>query len=225
MTRFVLVHGLGHGGWCWEPTATELVALGHDVIAVDLPLTGLDEDAAAVAGALDRLDGSVVLVGHSYGGQVISRVADGRNDVSRLVYVAALMIGADDVAGAKVAEFPPTLFNQRFEVSEDGMITVDPESAVECFYNECTTTVARAAAARVRPTSVDCLRTPTGAEPWNEIPSTYVVCERDQTIHPDMQRAMAARAGLVHSIDTDHSPFMSASAELLQILIRAAEES
>jgi len=175
MSRFVLVHGLCHGGWCWEPTATELVALG--------------------------------------------------DDVSHIVYVAALMIGADDVAGARVAEFPPTLFNQRFEVSEDGLITVDSESAVECFYNECTNTVARAAAARLRPASVDCLRTPTGAEPWNEIPSTYVVCGRDRTIHPDMQRAMAARAGRVHSIDTDHSPFMSASSELLQILIRAAEES
>jgi pimeloyl-ACP methyl ester carboxylesterase len=225
MSRFVLVHGLCHGGWCWEPTATELAALGHDVTAVDLPLTGLDDDASFVTDTLDRLDGPVVLVGHSYGGLVISRVADGRDDVSHLVYIAALMIGADDVPGAKVAEFPPTLFNQRFEVSEDRMITIDSESAVECFYNECASTVARAAAARGRPASVNCLRTPTGAEPWNDIPSTYVVCERDQTIHPDMQRAMSTTAGRVHSLDTDHAPFMSAPDEVLQILVQAATES
>ena len=102
MSKFVLVHGLCHGGWCWEPTATDLAALGHDVTAVDLPLTGLDDDASVVTHTLDRLDGPVVLVGHSYGGLVISRVANGRDDVSHLVYIAALMIGADDVSGAMV---------------------------------------------------------------------------------------------------------------------------
>jgi pimeloyl-ACP methyl ester carboxylesterase len=225
MSAFVLVHGLCHGGWCWDPTATELAALGHDVTAVDLPLTGLDDDASSVADVLDGLDGPIVLVGHSSGGLVISRVADGRDDVSHLVYIAALMIGSDDVAGAKVAEFPPTLFNQRFKVSDDWMITIDPESAMDCFYNECADSVARAAAARLRPTSTNCLRTPTGAEPWNELPSTYVVCERDQTVHPDMQRAMSTNAGRVHSLSTDHSPFMSAPEDLLSILVRAAEEN
>lgn len=223
MSTFVLVHGLCHGGWCWDPTASELVALGHDVIAVDLPLTGLDDDASAVADVLDGLHGPIVLVGHSYGGLVISRVADGRSDVSHLVYIAALMIGSDDVAGAKVAEFPPTLFNQRIKVSDDRMFSIDPESAVNCFYNECTDTVARAAAARLRPTSAKCLRSPTGAEPWSELPSTYVVCERDQTIHPDMQRAMSTNAGRVRSLDTDHSPFMSAPEDLLPILVQAAK--
>ncbi len=225
MSTFVLVHGLCHGGWCWGPTATDLAASGHDVTAVDLPLTGLDDDASAVADVLDGLDGPVVLVGHSYGGFVISRVADARSDVSHLVYIAALMIGADEVPGAVVAEFPATLFNQRFEVSDDRMITIDPESAVDCFYNECESTVARAAAARLRPTSVNCLRSPTGAAPWNELPATYVVCERDQTIHPDMQRAMSTNAERVHSLATDHSPFMSAPKEILRILVQASNEA
>jgi len=135
------------------------------------------------------------------------------------------MIGAEEAAGARAGEFPSTVFDQRFELSDDGMITIDPDSAVECFYNECESSVARAAAIRLRPTSVDCLRTPTGAEPWHDIPSTYVVCERDQTIHPDMQRAMSARARRVHSLDTDHSPFMSTPDELLDILVRVAGDS
>jgi len=225
MSTFVLVHGLCHGGWCWESTADDLAHRGHEVIAVDLPLTGLDDDAAAVADTIDRLGRPVVLVGHSYGGLVISRAADGRNDVSHLVYIAALMIGADDLAGVLAGEFPPTVFNQRFEVSDDRMITIDPDAAVECFYNECDTAIARAAAARLRPTSVGCLRMPTGAEPWNRIPSTYVVCERDQTIHPDMQRAMSARARRVRSLDTDHSPFMSTPGDLTRILIEVAADS
>ena len=73
------------------------------------------------------------------------------------------------------------------------MITIDPESAVDCF--------------------------------WNELPSTYVVCERDQTIHPDMQRAMSTNAGRVHSLSTDHSPFMSAHQDVLPILVRASKEN
>jgi len=225
MSTFVLIHGLCHGGWCWDRTATDLASWGHDVTAVDLPLSGLDDDAAAVADVLDGLDGPVVLVGHSYGGLVISRVADARRDVTHLVYIAALMIGADEVPGAVVAEFPPTLFNQRFKVSDDRMITIDPEQALDCFYSECEDSVARAAAARLRPTSVNCLRSPTGAEPWNELPSTYVVCERDQTIHPDMQRAMSMNAGQVYSLATDHSPFMSAPEEVLQILVQASNEA
>jgi len=221
MTTFVLVHGICHGGWCWEPTAARLTALGHQVTAVDLPLTSLHDDASFVTDTLDRLDAPVVLVGHSYGGLVISRAAEGRADVRRLVYVAALMIGADDVAGPKVAEFPSTLFSERLQVSEDGLISVDSDSAVACFYNECTTVDADAAAVRLRPTPLACLGTPTGAEPWDRIPSTYVVCERDQTIHPEMQRAMSRRAGRVYALSTDHSPFMSTPDELVQILVQA----
>ena len=152
---------------------------------------------------------------------MISRAADGRADVSHMVYVAALMLGAADVAGSKIAEFPPTLFNQRLEVSEDRLISIDSDSAVSCFYNECASADARAAVARLRPTPLACLGTPTGAEPWTQIPSTYVVCERDQTIHPEMQRAMSQSAARVHSLSTDHSPFMSAPDELVQILIQA----
>lgn len=225
MSTYVLVHGLGHGGWCWEGVAGKLATLGHDVTAVDLPLTDLDADASVVTETLDRLDGPVVLVGHSYGGLVISRVADGRDDVSHLVFVAALMIGADDVPGAKVAEFPPTLFDERLRMSEDKMISIDADSAVECFYNECSADLAHAAAARLRPTSVNCLRRPTGAEPWHQIRSTYVVCERDNTVNPDMQRAMSTNATHVHVLPTDHSPFMSTPDALLPILIQAADEN
>ena len=97
MGALILVHGLAHGAWCWSRTRADLVARGHDVLAVDLPLTGLDEDAAALRRALDDWGRESVLVGHSYAGLVISRAAAERPDVQHLVYVAAMLVDGGDV--------------------------------------------------------------------------------------------------------------------------------
>lgn len=218
MSTFVLVHGICHGAWCWEATAEALRGRGHDVRAVDLPLTSLEADASAVREQLDRLDGPVILVGHSYGGLVISRAAGGRDDVEHLVYVAAVMLDGDDVFATRMAEFPPAPLVEQVELTDDGLIIVKPGTAVACFYNECPPAEAERAAERMRPTAFACLATPPQAEPWRTIPSTYVLCERDLAIHPDMQRWMSTRAGNVVTMDTDHSPFMSALEPFVEVL-------
>jgi pimeloyl-ACP methyl ester carboxylesterase len=209
MGALMLVHGIGHGGWCWRRTKADLVDRGHDVVAVDLPLTGLGDDAAAVRRALDDWGRGVVLVGHSYAGLVISKAAAERADVQHLVYVAAMMIDRDDVYLERMSEFPAAPLTSGVELTADGNFVVPAESAVACFYNECDRDDAAVAARRLRPTAVACLAVPTGAEPWASIPSTYVLCERDNAIHPDFQRWMSTRAGEVVTLDTDHSPFMS----------------
>jgi pimeloyl-ACP methyl ester carboxylesterase len=161
----------------------------------------------------------LVLVGHSYAGKVISIAASGRDDVSHLVYVAAAMIGGDESLMEKSAEFPPTVLGERVQVSEDGAVTVDPEAALACFYNECDRQDAESAASSLRPTALECMISLTGSEPWRTIPSTYIVCRRDQAIHPDFQRHMAKRAGKTVELDADHSPFMSRPEEFLGILL------
>lgn len=221
MSTFVLVHGIAHGAWCWERTRRDLEGLGHRVVAVDLPLTSLDDDAAAVAGVLDRIAAPVVLVGHSYGGLVISKAAQGRKDVRHLVYVAAIMIDADDVFIARSAEFAPTPLSERTTILDDGSIVISPEVAAACFYNTCQPADAADAAARMRPTALACLAVPTGAEPWRHIPSTYVLCERDMAIDPQLQGWMAKRATRTVRLDTDHSPFLSKPRELLEVLLTA----
>jgi pimeloyl-ACP methyl ester carboxylesterase len=209
MGALLLVHGVAHGSWCWSRTKAALVDRGHDVFAVDLPLTGLDDDAAAVEAALDGWGRDAVLVGHSYAGLVISKAAAGRDDVQHLVYVAAMMIDGGDVYLERMSEFPAAPLNSGVELTADGNFVVPAESAVACFYNECDRDDAAVAARRLRPTAVACLAVPTGAEPWASIPSTYVLCERDNAINPDFQRWMSTRAGEVVTLDTDHSPFMS----------------
>jgi pimeloyl-ACP methyl ester carboxylesterase len=218
MGALMLVHGLAHGSWCWSRTKADLTDRGHEVVAVDLPLTGLDDDAAAVRGALDDWGQNAVLVGHSYAGLVISKAAAGRRDVQHLVYVAAMVVDGGDVYLERMSEFPAAPINSEVELSADGNFVVRPETAVECFYNECDRNEAAVAARRLRPTAAACVAVPTGAEPWTSIPSTYVLCERDRAIHPDFQRWMSTRAAEVVTLDTDHSPFMSLPDRLADLL-------
>jgi pimeloyl-ACP methyl ester carboxylesterase len=218
MGALLLVHGVAHGSWCWRGTKAALVDRGHDVLAVDLPLSGLEDDAAVVRAALDGWGQDVVLVGWSYGGLVISRAASGRRDVHHLVYVAAMMVDGGDVFLERMRQFPSAPLNAGVEFTADGNFVVPPQTAVECFYNECDRDDAAVAAGRLRPTAVACLAVPTGAEPWASIPSTYVLCERDRAIHPDFQRWMSTRAGEVVTLDTDHSPFVSLPDRFVDLL-------
>ena len=218
MGALMLVHGVGHGAWCWRRTKADLDDRGHDVVAVDLPLTGLGDDAAAVQRALDDWGRSVMLVGHSYAGLVISKAAAERRDVQHLVYVAAMLVDGGDVYLDRMREFAAAPINAEVDLTADGNLVVRPETAVGCFYNECDSAEAEEAARRLRPTAARCLSEPPGVEPWRSIPSTYVLCLRDRAIHPDFQRWMSARAGEVVTFDTDHSPFMSMPERFVDLL-------
>jgi pimeloyl-ACP methyl ester carboxylesterase len=217
MGALMLVHGVAHGAWCWSRTRADLVRRGHDVVAVDLPLTGLDDDATAVRRALDDWGRHAVLVGHSYAGLVISKAAEPA-DVQHLVYVAAMLIDGGDVYLERMSEFPAAPINDEVELMVDGNFVVPADAAVGCFYNECDRAEAEDAARRLRPTAAACLGVATGAEPWRSIPSTYVLCARDRAIHPDFQRWMSTRAGEVVTLDTDHSPFMSLPEQFADLL-------
>jgi len=215
--HFICVHGVCHGGWCWDKTKSDLEAQGHTVSAPDLPLTSLDNDASAVRDVLDASTKPSVLVGHSYGGSVISKAAAGRTDVAHLVYVAAIMIGKDEVFAEVSAPYPSDL-GQSLLISEDNTFCVDSKGAIDAFYHCCDPQEAADAAARLRTTSFDCVSTPSGAEPWNSIPSTYVLCSQDKAITAELQTLMSQRAATTVTIDTDHSPFYSAPEELLAVL-------
>jgi pimeloyl-ACP methyl ester carboxylesterase len=225
MGALMLVHGIGHGAWCWRRTEADLVDRGHDVVAVDLPLTGLGDDAAAVRRALDDWGQGVVLVGHSYAGLVISRAAANRSDVQHLVYVAAMLVDGGDVYVDRMIEFPAAPLTAEVELTADGNVVVRPEAAVDCFYNECDRGEAEDAARRLRPTALACVTEPTGVEPWRSIPTTYVLCLRDRAIHPNFQRWMSARAGEVVTFDTDHSPFMSSPEQFVDLLDSLADKT
>ena len=206
----VLVHGAWHGAWCWDKVVDILDARGVPTCTFDLPLTSYDDDVSATTDALDRVEGPVVLCGHSYGGAVISS-AGHHPAVEHLVYLTAFACdeGESPAATAPDTPLPATDLASAFVIDDDGTAVIDPSRRVDGFYHDCDAAEASAAAARLRPIHMACFTTPIGRPAWRVKPSTYVVCTDDHAIHPALQRHMAARCTTSVEWLTAHSPFLN----------------
>ena len=210
----VLVHGAWHGAWCWERVVPLLDAGGVPVVAVDLASVSssgasLHDDAACVRTALDALDGDAVLLGHSYGGAVISE-AGTHDAVAHLVYLTAfaLDVGESTQQNTLTGGDGPSDLGAALQVG-DGVLTIDPENALPAFYHDCAADVASAAIERLRPQSLTALAGSVDAAAWREKPATYVVCADDRALPVPLQRSNAARIGDSVDWPTSHSPFLS----------------
>jgi pimeloyl-ACP methyl ester carboxylesterase len=240
MARFVLVHGAFHGAWCWEPLIAELAAAGRHVAhAVDLPGAGEDEtpvdqvtlDAYAerICSRLAEHPEPVTLVGHSMGGVAITHAAARCPErVARLVYVAAF-VPADGQSLVDLANLPEGAgdgVQANMVVEGDPPVATMPQTAArEVFYAECAPERATWALERLRGQPVVPFVTPVALGANGGGPAAaYVVAAQDRAIPPALQRRMAAEGGAtdVVEVDTDHSPFLSRTAELAAILERFA---
>jgi len=217
----VLVHGAWHGAWCFEPVVERLERGGFAVAAVDLPLEGPTSDVEAARTCIAQHPGAVV-VGHSYGGFVITQAAAGL-DVSHLVYLAAFMPDTGENVGATAARAPRTVLNDAMVVQEDGRIAIEPSLAVEAFYHDCDRAAAEAAVSRLRPQRFESYPILQGAPPWRSVPSTYVVCVDDRALAPSLQRELAGRAGAVVEWEGAHSPFLAQPERVAELLVRLAQ--
>jgi pimeloyl-ACP methyl ester carboxylesterase len=229
----LLVHGAWHGAWCWAALQAELDRLGVASWAIDLPGHGLSTeplgdlhtDADAVVAALGSIgrDG-VVLVGHSYGGGVITEagtraLAEGL-PIAHLVYLTAFAPDDDESVFGAFAALPPedtplTALMKR----DDGTFGIaSAGGAADVFYGRCSPEQAASAFARLSRQSAASLGQPVTGNPRGQLPSTYVVCTEDRAIHPNHQRIMAGRCDGVRELPADHSPFMSMPAETAALL-------
>ena len=218
----VLVHGAFHGGWCWERLVGELEERGLDPVAVDLPFTSFADDVDCVVTAIGRLDPPVLVVGHSYGGAVITSAGGGRvrhPGAAHLVYVAALMQDPDESF-----ELRPTAGMSAIRVGDDGAAVLDPGESAQAMYHRSPPETAAWAVSKLRSMrmSADASERPRGVA-WSTRPSTYVVCSDDRAIDPDDQRRMAKHADDIVEIDADHSPFFCRPKELADILRGVAD--
>jgi pimeloyl-ACP methyl ester carboxylesterase len=215
----LLVHGACHGSWCWEEVLGPLQQRGWSTMTVDLPLTSLRDDAAVVRAAIDDLkaaDQRVLVAAHSYGGVVVS---DSAHRADALVFCAGTMPDT----GQMNADIVPLIQTDRLlaalEISEDGLdASLRPEHAVPAFYNRCSAEVAARALPRLRPMKVLALNQVVERPAWHGVPSSYIVCTDDYAMAPSYQRACAERLGDYIVIDTDHSLFYSATAQLVERL-------
>jgi pimeloyl-ACP methyl ester carboxylesterase len=201
-----------------------LDAAAVPLVVVDLPSVSHDaatlhDDADYVRGALDAIDDEVVLLGHSYGGAVIT-AAGVHPNVVHLVYLCGFVLEVGESAQENSltgGEGPSDLAGAVQIV--DGVVTIDPERAVAAFFHDCTPAVAAAAAERLRPQSLGSLGGYVEAAAWHEKPATYVVCTEDRALPVALQRSNAARIGASVDWPTSHSPFLSRPELVADLLI------
>ena len=226
----VLVHGAFADASGFAGVIRELDSVGHSVIAPPNPLRSLASDAAAVSAVVNAIDGPVVLVGHSYGGAVITQASAGLENVTGLVYLAAFGIDAGESCASVQGPFPPSLLASTANPTPydaPGAPTgpelyIGKEQFRETFCADVPVDVADVMFATQRPLSLAALTENATAAGWKTKPSWFLVSEHDNAIPPDAQRFMAERMGAVtESINGSHTAFIADPVRVAAFITRA----
>ncbi|MCB5906218.1 alpha/beta fold hydrolase [Streptomyces pinistramenti] len=193
MANVVLVHGAWGDGSVWQGVTAVLQRQGHRVLALDLPLTSLEADIAWTRRQLATLDGPVTLVGHSYGGVVISGAAHQNAQVTALVFVAAYAPDTAETLMTLNEHGGASPGSAAIRFGEDGWTTLDPDLFGEALGADLPEATIRTLAAAQRPTHSTCFSSPSGHGAWRDLPCAYVLSVDDQILDPGLQRWLAER--------------------------------
>lgn len=226
----VLVHGAFADSSGWNGVAHRLLDDGYPVVAAPNPLRGVASDAAAIRALLQSITGPIVLVGHSYGGAVISTAAAGLANVKVLVYVAAFAPDTGETAFGLSTMFPGSTLGAALLAVPlaDGNVDlyVNPTIFRAQFAADVPARDAALMAVAQRPVTAAALNEGAGAPAWRTIPSYHLIAEADQNIPAALQHFMAERAhGIVRSVrGASHAVFASQPATTAAFIERAARE-
>jgi pimeloyl-ACP methyl ester carboxylesterase len=202
----VLVHGAFAESASWDRVIRHLEDAGHDVIAAANPLRGLAADAQSVTDLVSTVDGPVVLVGHSYGGAVITNVDGNAGEITGLVYVAAFAPDHGESANTLAQRFPGSTLDDALRPVHRSNGTTDLYIDREVFHDQFCADVPEAEAARMaatqRPVTLEALQAPSGERPlWKQVPSWFLVAGQDRNIPAELQLFMAHRAGARRTVE------------------------
>lgn len=221
--NIVIVHGAFVDGSGWRAVYDILERDGYRVSIVQEPLTGLADDVAATKRVLDLQDGPVVLVGHSYGGSVVS-IAGADPKVSRLVYVAALQPDVGETAGQLLSKFPDR--NTAVQPAGEGYLRLDPAKFAATYAADVAPAEARFMAASQVPIAAAVFGAPTTAAAWRTKPSYAILTTRDVAANPDLQRWMYERSGAkVTTVEASHAVYISHPKIVARVIEEAAKSS
>ena len=239
MAIFILIHGAYHGAWCWDKVVSLLKKEGHRAIAIDLPGSGkdktpisqvtLDGYAQKICKVLDTQPEAVILVGHSLGGLGITQAAEYRPDkIKVLVYLTAFLLQNGQSRLMLRDQDPESLTPNNTIYSDDKTYAViKPEGVKANFYADCSAKDISMAKSLLCSQAIAPLATPMHItqENFGRIPRVYIQCLQDRAISPSMQKKMytASPCQKVLSLNTSHSPFLSAPKELVAHLLTIAK--
>ncbi|MEE1740770.1 alpha/beta hydrolase [Streptomyces sp. BE147] len=221
----VLVHGFWGGAAHWGHVITELDRRGHGSLrAVEMPLTSLAEDAERTRRMVRQVEGPVLLVGHSYGGAVITEAGD-LPQVTGLVYIAAFAPDAGESPGGITQEHPPAAADN-LAPDSDGYLWVAQDKFHESFCQDLPADEARVMAVTQKAPLASTFGDAVTAPAWRAKPSWYQVSTEDRMIHPDNQRRMAARMNPRRTVElaAGHASLASRPGAVADLIEAAADD-
>jgi pimeloyl-ACP methyl ester carboxylesterase len=226
----VLVHGAFADGSSWSGVIERLSTRGITTVAVANPLRGVSADSAYLASVLSQTPGPIILVGHSYGGALISNAATGNENVVALVFVAAFAPDEGEVlgqveAGSKDSVLNSALIPRQYPTADGGSATeffVDPAKARDAFAGDVSDQQAILIAAVQRPVAELAFGEPSGPPAWKEKPCWAVVAKGDRAAGTDVVRSMAERAGAsITEVEGSHVIMISRPDVVADVIMEA----
>ena len=221
-TNIVLVHGGWADGSGWSKQIPTLEKAGHKVIAVQLPLHSLSDDVETVKRAIEHIGGPVTLVGHSYGGAVITNAAYNNPNVTGLVYIAAFAPDGGQSLSTFVnpANFPKELFMP----DSGGFIYLNPKIFRENFAQDVDPAEANIMAITQKPFHQSNFVAASGPPAWKQLPTWYQISESDHMIPPDVQHTFAEQMNATTlSLNASHASYVSHPNEIADFILNATK--
>ncbi|WP_137805140.1 alpha/beta hydrolase [Pseudomonas sp. G(2018)] len=221
----VIVHGAFADGSDWAKVVPLLQAEGIKVTVVQNPLTSLADDVAATQRVLNNQDNNVVLVGHSWGGTVISQAGTDKK-VRGLVYVAAFAPDAGQASKDLGKDYPAPSGVKDIAADKNGFLYMTPQGMATGFAQDLPTEQTAIMAATQGPIRASAFDDKTSVAAWKGKPSWYVVAREDHMIQPDLQRAFAKKIGAqVTELETSHVPQQSRPSDVAKVIIQAVHKA
>ena len=219
----VLVHGAFADGSSWGNVIPLLEEEGYSVTAVQNPLTSFADDVASTRRVIDAQAGPVVLVGHSYGGAVITAAGRSAANVKALVYIAAFGPDAGENLQALLQEYPSKI-GAALVPDAAGFLYIDRTKFREVFVADVSDRDHSIMSATQKPINSQIFGQVYEGPAWKELPNWYLIANEDQAINPELQRMFAARMGATtREVKSSHVPFVSNPPAVVSIIKEAAE--
>ncbi|HXO34989.1 MAG TPA: alpha/beta hydrolase [Candidatus Acidoferrales bacterium] len=220
----VLVHGAWADGSSWGKVITLLQKKDFNITAAQLPLTSLEDDITVTRNLLSMQKGPTVLVGHSYGGAVITGAANDAPNVTALVYIAAFGLDEGESLEGLSKQGPAPAGAAQIRPDDHGFLWIDRDGFAQAFAGDVDPTEARIMAAVQKPLSISSFTGKSGPPAWKHLPSWYLVSSNDQMIPPTAEEFMAKRMGAtVRTVPSSHAAMVSHPKDVVDLITLAAD--